>query len=317
MKRLLCFFLLLVLGFSMVAGAASAPFTPSTARPRPPAAPPVEPSAPQPPVEPSAPPASEPTPVPTPEPTPAPTPVPGVVAHELYPSIAMEDYTYYLKVNYQANTVTVYTRGDGEYFDEPCLAMVCSTGPSTPRSGIYRLGWRLEWQDLFYDVYGRYATEITGDILFHSVPYQVKYDDGSLEYWEFDKLGTSASAGCVRLQLKDAKWIYDHLDEIYAVEFYGDTDPGPLGKPTVPQISDDELRCGWDPTDTSPDSPWFMTDEEIYAAYPWLRPEPAAEEAGEEDAAVVLPEDAPEEAAPPEEETPETPPDDGEPVNVG
>ncbi len=61
------------------------------------------------------------------------------------------------------------------------------------------------------------------------------------------------------------------------MEFYGDEDPGPLGKPAAPQISDNELRCGWDPTDPDDDNPWYMTDEEIYAAYPWLKPLPTPE----------------------------------------
>ena len=106
------------------------------------------------------------------------------------------------------------------------------------------------------------------------MPYQVKWDSSSLEYWEFDKLGTSASAGCVRLQVKDAKWIWENYYNIYAVEFYGDEDPGPLGKPSAPQISDNELRRGWDPSDPDPDNPWYMTDDEIYARYPWLKPQP-------------------------------------------
>ena len=86
--------------------------------------------------------------------------------------------------------------------------MVCSTGDDTPRSGVFKPGWRLEWQNLFYGVFGQYVTQITGNILFHSVPYQVKYDKNSLEYWEFDKLGTAASAGCVRLQVIDATCVF-------------------------------------------------------------------------------------------------------------
>ena len=54
------------------------------------------------------------------------------------------------------------------------------------------------------------ATQITGNILFHSVPYTEKYNNASLEYWEYDKLGTSASLGCIRLTVKNAKWIYDN-----------------------------------------------------------------------------------------------------------
>ena len=213
--------------------------------------------------EPSPEPESSPEPSAEPEPSPEPSPE------------ATPDLTglYYIKVNVTANTVTVYIRGESGDFDRPIKAMVCSTGDDTPRSGVFKPGWRLEWQNLFYGVFGQYVTQITGNILFHSVPYQAKYNKNSLEYWEFDKLGTSASAGCVRLQVIDAKWIYDRYFDLAAVEFYEDPDPGPLGKPTAPKISDDELRRGWDPSDPDPDNFWNLTEEEIYERYPWLDPD--------------------------------------------
>lgn len=184
---------------------------------------------------------------------------------------------YYIKVNYRANTVTVYGRGESGEFDRPLRAMICSTGDATPENGVFRPGWRLEWQNLFYGVYGQFVIQITGNILFHSVPYQEKFNKSSLEYWEYDKLGTAASAGCVRLQVKDAKWLYDRYAGIVAVEFYGDENPGPLGKPTAPTISGEELRRGWDPTDPDEDNFWLLSDEEIYLRCPWLKPEEPTE----------------------------------------
>ena len=43
------------------------------------------------------------------------------------------------------------------------------------------------------------------------------------------------------------------------MEFYQDENPGPLGKPSAPLISDNELRCGWDPTDPDRDNPWYSS----------------------------------------------------------
>ena len=103
--------------------------------------------------------------------------------------------------------------------------------------------------------YGQYAVQIVGNILFHSVPYTAKSKD-SLEYWEYDKLGTDASLGCIRLAVKDVKWIYDYVPAGTYVEFYDDTNPGPLGKPTAPKISDNELCRNWDPTDYVEGNPW-------------------------------------------------------------
>lgn len=199
-------------------------------------------------------PAPEPTPSPTPTPTPTPEPTP-----------MPDNGSYYITVNVQANTVTVYTLDEKGYYSIPCKAMICSTGPATPTSGVYGLGEQHRWHYLFGDVYGQYTTQITGNILFHSVPYTVYGDPSSLEYWEFDKLGTASSMGCIRLQVKDAKWIYDNYSSIYAVEFYNNDDPGPLGKPSAPLISDNEACRGWDPTDPDPNNPWLNPPAESSA----------------------------------------------------
>jgi len=139
----------------------------------------------------------------------------------------------------------------------PYKAMICSTGTDTPTEGVYEMAYQWQWLDLYGDVYGHWVSQIVGDILFHSVPYLTKYDQSSIEYWEYDKLGTAASMGCVRLQVADARWIYYNCDWGTPVEFYGDaSNPGPLGKPTSPLISSDEARRGWDPTDPDSNNPW-------------------------------------------------------------
>jgi lipoprotein-anchoring transpeptidase ErfK/SrfK len=164
---------------------------------------------------------------------------------------------YYIKVNNSANVITIYTTDANNNYTTPVKAMVCSTGTATPQSGTYKLnGTKHKWHALFGNVYGQYTTAIVGNILFHSVPYLTKGDASSLEYWEYDKLGTSASAGCIRLTVQDAKWIYDNIATGTSVEFYSDSNPGPLGKPTSQKISDDVERRNWDPTDPSQDNPW-------------------------------------------------------------
>ena len=114
---------------------------------------------------------------------------------------------------------------------------------------------------LYGNVYGQYVTPIVSDILFHSVPYLRK--DGndvahdSLKYWEYDKLGTKASMGCIRLTTRDAKWIYDNVSLWTKVEFYSSSNPGPFGKPSAQKISNaPEYLRNWDPTDPDPDNPW-------------------------------------------------------------
>ena len=168
---------------------------------------------------------------------------------------------YYIKINNTANVVTIYSVGeDGNM--SPIKAMTCSTGTATPSSGVYSVKGKRTWGYLFGDVWGHYTTGIVGNILFHSVPYLSNSPD-TLEYWEYDKLGTSASMGCVRLTVADAKWIFDNMPYGTPVEFYEDSNPGPLGKPATMKISGNAQCRDWDPTDPDSDNPWRNNKEEI------------------------------------------------------
>ena len=171
--------------------------------------------------------------------------------------LASQGYPYWIKVNYTANTVTIYGKDENGDYTVPVKAMVCSTGSSTPRSGVYRTPNKARWGVLIGPVWGQYCTRITGQILFHSVPYLKKEDPSSLEYWEYDRLGTQRSMGCIRLTVADAQWIYYNCPIGTSVEFYSSSDPGPLGKPGIKAVSGypDYLR-GWDPTDPDPNNPW-------------------------------------------------------------
>ena len=163
---------------------------------------------------------------------------------------------YYIKINISANVVTIYSKDSEGNFTVPVKAMVCSTGRATPHSGRYKTGYKARWIRLFGGVHGQYSTKIVGNILFHSVPYLRYGDPASLEYWEYDKLGTSCSMGCVRLCVSDAKWIYDNIGSGTIVEFYSSADPGPLGKPGSQKISSNSEKRDWDPTDPDQNNPW-------------------------------------------------------------
>ena len=168
---------------------------------------------------------------------------------------------YYIKVNYGAQVVTIYSKDLEGNYTIPVKSMLCSTGSATPKSGVYAIPGRWSWGLMQGNVYGHYVTKITGNILFHSVPY-TQQNPATLEYWQYDKLGTPASLGCVRLKVEDAKWIYNNCENGTNVEFYSSTDTGPLGKPSSKKISDypDYLR-NWDPTDSNPSNPWHSYKE--------------------------------------------------------
>ncbi len=165
--------------------------------------------------------------------------------------IAKAEDEYTIQVDVTLNVVTVFQNG------EPIKAMTCSTGSATPRSGTYRTSDKYEWRTLIGGVSGQYATRITGQILFHSVPYTRYGDKSSLEYWEYDKLGSAASLGCVRLSVADAKWIYDNCPSGMSVTFTT-SGSAPLGKPKTYKIADAPADViGWDPTDPDENNPWL------------------------------------------------------------
>lgn len=173
----------------------------------------------------------------------------------------IKNQPYLVAVNRVCCTVTVYGKdGDGNY-TVPVKAMACSVGRdasnSTP-TGRFTTTDRYEWRKMVDNSYGRFAIRITGSILFHSVCYVTQNDKSSLEYDEYNKLGSPASLGCVRLCLRDVKWLYDNCPRGFTTVIYDDaTLSGPLGKPSSIKIDvNDTARRGWDPTDWDPQNPW-------------------------------------------------------------
>lgn len=193
---------------------------------------------------------------------------------------------YKLEVNCTANVVNVYEQDENGDYTKCVKVMLCSVGSATPHSGTYSLkkyggaSWR--WRPLFGNVYGQYATQITGNILFHSVPY-TKPNNSDLEYWEYDKLGTSASMGCVRLTVQNAKWIWDNCAAGTKVRFYDDSNPGPLGKPAEAKISWNEECRNWDPTDPDQNNPWKSYNNKPQENNPVLENKPQENNTAPED----------------------------------
>lgn len=174
---------------------------------------------------------------------------------------------YLVDVNLTQNVVTIYGMDNNGTYTVPERAFVCSVGAGTP-SGSYQISDKYEWRALFGDVYGQYATRITGHILFHSVPYERLYDKASLEYWEYNRLGESVSMGCIRLTVADAKWIYDNCPAGTTVRMVESNAPLPLQPPAPQKIdANDTVLRGWDPTDPDPNNLWNniqqQTEEKI------------------------------------------------------
>ena len=183
---------------------------------------------------------------------------------------------YVIHVNLAYNWVTVYERGekysdgadpkdplDDEYDLIPHIAFICSSGVdgSTP-TGVFYLQNRAAWCAMIHDVYTQYATRIEDDVMFHSIPY-FSDNPGDLATYDYNILGQDASSACIRLNVRDAYWIYNYCEEGTEVDiFYDWSWPGPIDPEPIYHIPEDwgELSK-WDPTDIySPGNPWNNYD---------------------------------------------------------
>ncbi len=154
---------------------------------------------------------------------------------------------YYLKVNKSTNVVTAYTQDN-----KPYTAFVCSAGDATPLGTFYTPA-KYSWWKLDGPSYGQYCTRITGNFLFHSVWYY-QQNKTTQSYVQYNKLGTLASHGCIRLTTAAAKWIYDNCPiGTKVIIFNGTSNDDPLGKPPFIHVST-SVSMGWDPTDPDPNN---------------------------------------------------------------
>ncbi|MBQ6655334.1 MAG: L,D-transpeptidase family protein [Erysipelotrichaceae bacterium] len=164
-------------------------------------------------------------------------------------------FDYKLIVNIHNQTVRIY-RWDGSDYNDLLKIFTCSTGDSTPkRIGTWQTPVNYRWKWLFGGVYGQYATRIISTCLFHSVPYFENNKPDSLEYLEYNKLGTAASMGCVRLRVIDVKWIYDNCP-IGTTVIIKDDPSDTIPVQWLEQIDVNSPNRGWDPTDPDPNNPW-------------------------------------------------------------
>ena len=113
--------------------------------------------------------------------------------------------SYLILVNSKTHKVGVFRGSYGnwrldKYWD-------CTTGASSSPTvkGSYQVTGRGKSFGSGYTCW--YYTQFYGNYLFHSVLYQ----PGSMTRIQDGRLGISASHGCVRLSLSNAKWIYNNV----------------------------------------------------------------------------------------------------------
>lgn len=151
--------------------------------------------------------------------------------------------SYLIKINKQISCVTVYAKDGSRGYIIPVVAFACSPGAGTP-IGTFHTSNKYRWHAL-YGAQGQWCTRITGHILFHSLPY-THFNNRTMMPNQYNRLGTWASSGCIRLRAIDAKWIYDNCASGTTVTIYNSSAAGPLGKPVYAKIP---AYQNWDPTD--------------------------------------------------------------------
>jgi len=173
----------------------------------------------------------------------------GILVQDIRSLIGRQS-SYQIKVNRQMNCITVYTQDTNGSYIIPVVSFVASTGANnkTPL-GTFKSNRLGTWWTLLGPSYGQYVTQISGNYLFHSVPYYTRGNKYSLKDHLYRRLGSNDSAGCVRLTVADAKWIYENIPNKTTIIIYDSSNPGPFDKPTA-SLPAYRNGYGWyDPTD--------------------------------------------------------------------
>lgn len=147
-----------------------------------------------------------------PRPTAEPTPIP-----------------YFIEVDVQNQLIKVFRRDANLEFTDLYRVFTASTGtPSYPSDvGVWTLnGRKARWAE--FPTWGgglaQYWTRINPSIAFHSFLYT---SDRRINMGSVNRLGRTASHGCIRLTIQDAKWIYDNIGAGTEVWIHEDAPPDP------------------------------------------------------------------------------------------
>ena len=156
--------------------------------------------------------------------------------------------SYRITVNRVKCQVTVYAANETGNYCIPVKTFTCSVGKAgTPtHAGTYATLKKQNPVELMGPSWGKYGTQINnyGD-WFHSVACSNPDPTYPLAAGNYNMLGQPASHGCVRLCVRDAKWIYDNCG-LYTRVDISDTEYTPFDKAPTIKIPASQ---NWDPTD--------------------------------------------------------------------
>lgn len=164
---------------------------------------------------------------------------------------------FYIVVYKGSQSTVVYGKDEAGKYTQTVKAFTCSSAKKSHKTPakLYAIRAKYRWRDLVGNVWGQYCSSYSEYFLFHSVPYSRTKNPASLKNAEYDLLGQPASDGCIRMCVRDCKWIYDNCPigtQVNIVEA-----SGPEGQPVPPRNTDKKYK-GWDPTDEwSEGNPYF------------------------------------------------------------
>jgi lipoprotein-anchoring transpeptidase ErfK/SrfK len=165
---------------------------------------------------------------------------------------AIVDSKYYqLIVDKETQVVTALRRdGKGDYtiIDRQ---MVCSTGvPPRTYPGTFKISTKRRWlnsppKNGRPQSYEQFACRFNDVIWFHATVFE-KMDSKRLEPDSYLNLGKPVSAGCVRLCVRDALWIYSNCPAGTVVKVIKSGGPTPVCLEPLPPLPE---GATYDPTD--------------------------------------------------------------------
>ncbi|MCD7837390.1 MAG: hypothetical protein LUG65_00570 [Clostridiales bacterium] len=183
----------------------------------------------------------------------------GTLCKNLYKvSSAWKKKSTKLVISRGTYTATLYASYNGSYMiPTKSFVISASINASNFKAGTYKLTSRQSWFTISTtNWWYKWATYISGSGSWcHSEQYYTKGNSKSLRISSYNNLGTAQSKQCIRMQVVNAKLIYDMrgYGSIKTVVLNKSTNAGPFGKMTITDNVDASGKLsgtkGYDPTD--------------------------------------------------------------------
>lgn len=163
-------------------------------------------------------------------------------------------------------SVVAYQVVDGDW--KVVRIMICSGGWDTPL-GKFKITDQYRYHEL-NESRGQYCSRFDKHCLFHSVPIKdtaTRQSEGMkmMRRSYYNRLGSYASHGCIRMLCIDAHWIYENCPKGTEVNISRTVGPVPPTPPALIEHGPYETKpgYGWDPTDPDPSNPY----REVYGEF--------------------------------------------------